>query len=381
MNISDFQQCSNCGACYNICPRDAIYVKEDGGFYSPVVDSARCINCGLCVRACPVNQTWEGNVPFYACAGWHEDPRIVQGSSSGGVFYGIANNVLAEGGVVFSAVYSDDCKRVEFASSDEMPLSRMLKSKYVESAVGLSFRRIRNELEKGRRVLFCGTPCQVAGLQRYLGSAYDRLTTCDFACGGLPSHQIYQNHLTGLEEKYGAAVQSVDFRPKLYGWKRYALQVKFRNGKEYVRLGTEDDYLRSFLYGKYTVRDYCLDCKFRECHASDLTIADFWLHEKLSSLSNEAGISLILCNTPKGKAAVDSLRGKYVLSELDVEKASYNNRPQHTEQKKIRHDEFLKHYQEAGFSSACRKFMPLSSKAKLKNWITRKLFRKRKDSL
>ena len=381
MNISDFQQCANCGACYNICPTGAISIKEDGVFYTTVVDSERCIDCGLCVCACPVNQTFEGNTPIYACAGWHEDNRVVLDSSSGGVFYGIAQNVLSEGGVVFSAVYSDDCKRIEFASSDEVPLSRMLKSKYVESAVGMSFCRIRDELKKGRKVLFCGTPCQVAGLHCYLGREYDGLTTCDFACGGLPSHKIYQNHISELEEKYGAAVQSVDFRPKIYGWKRYALYVKFSNGKEYVRLGTEDNYLRSFLYGKYTVRGYCLDCKFQECHASDLTIADFWLYEKLSSLRHEDGISLILCNTPKGKNAIDSIRGEYVLSELDVKEASYNNRPQHSEQKKNRHDAFLNYYLENNLSSACKKFLPLSSKAKLKNWIARRLFRKRKGSL
>lgn len=378
MNISDFQKCANCGACYNICPKGAISVKTDGMFYTPTVDLARCVDCSRCVGVCPVNQAFEGNEPIYACAGWHKDDHIVLDSSSGGVFYGLAQAVLSAGGVVFAAVYSDDCKTVAFASSDDVSLHKMLKSKYVESLVGLSFQRIKRELEAGRKVLFCGTPCQVAGLHHYLGKDYESLVTCDFACGGLPSHAIYQSYLRDLESKYCSPVQSVDFRPKTHGWKRYVLRIGFANGKEHLRLGTEDPYLRSFLHGKYTVRDYCLECKFPECHASDITIADFWLHEKLSSLKHEDGISLLLCNTPKGQRAVEALKDAFELTELDVEKASYNNRVQISEEKKAKHDAFLRRYEEKGLQTACSEFLPLSPKAKVKNWITRRFFRKRK---
>lgn len=377
MNILDLQQCSNCGACYNICPKGAISVNEDGVFYTPTVDCNLCIDCSLCARVCPVNQKLEGYQPIYACAGWHKDNGVVLDSSSGGVFYGIAQNILSEGGVVFAAVYSDDYKTVRFASSDEMPLDKMLKSKYVESLVGLSFQKIKKELETGRPVLFCGTPCQVAGLHSYLGTVYDHLIMCDFACGGLPSHTIYREYISEVENKYHSTAQYVDFRPKTHGWKRYALQIKFENGKEYLRLGTEDPYLRSFLYGKYTVRDYCMDCKFPECHVSDITIADFWLHEKLSSLKNEDGISLILCNTPKGKQVIDHLCDQYLISELDVKKASYNNCVQVSEQKKANRAAFLRRYEEKGFMSAYRKFLPSSFEQNARNWVIRKFYRKR----
>ena len=32
-NISDFSKCSNCGACYNICPVQAIDVNQEDVFY------------------------------------------------------------------------------------------------------------------------------------------------------------------------------------------------------------------------------------------------------------------------------------------------------------------------------------------------------------
>lgn len=347
-------------------------------FYTPKVDSNLCIDCSLCTRVCPVNQQFKKNEPIYACAGWHEEDSVVSNSSSGGVFYGLSQYVLLNGGVVFAAVYSDDCKTVKFASSDDIQIEKMLKSKYVESLVGLSFQKIKNELETGRTVLFCGTPCQVAGLHSYLGKEYNCLITCDFACGGLPSHKIYSEYISNLERKYCSKAYSVDFRPKTHGWRRYAIRIKFENGREYLRLGTEDPYLRSFLYGKYTVRDYCLECKFAENHASDITIADFWLYEKFLSFKQDEGISLILCNTTKGEKIVDSIRKQYTITELDVEKAAYNNHVQISEKKKNKHDEFLKFYVENGFDSAYKKYLYIPLKERLKSFIVRKFFRKRR---
>lgn len=378
MNISNFQQCSNCGACYSICPQGAITVKEDRLFYVPTVDASLCVECSLCTKVCPVNRTFEGNKPIYACGGWHKDSNIVLSSSSGGVFYGIAKNVISHGGVVFSAAYSDDCRTVRFVSSDDVRLDEMMKSKYVESLVGDSFKRVRYELDSGRYVLFCGTPCQVAGLKSYLEEEYERLITCDFACGGLPSHTIYKEHLSFLEKKYRSKAESVDFRPKSHGWKRYAVKIKFKNGKEYLRLGTEDPYLKSFLYGKLTVRDYCMDCKFSECHASDISIADFWLHDKFSSLKNKNGISLVLCNTPKGKKTIELLKEEYVFSELDTEVASYNNKVQISEKRKENRKLFLDRYKKDGFEGAKRVFLRNSTKEKIRNWIVRE-FCKEKD--
>ena len=226
--------------------------------------------------------------------------------------------------------------------------------------------------------MFCGTPCQVAGLKSYLEEEYERLITCDFACGGLPSHTIYKEHLSFLEKKYRSKAESVDFRPKSHGWKRYAVKIKFKNGKEYLRLGTEDPYLKSFLYGKLTVRDYCMDCKFSECHASDISIADFWLHDKFSSLKHKNGISLVLCNTPKGKKTIELLKEEYVFSELDTEVASYNNKVQISEKRKENRKLFLDRYKKDGFEGAKRVFLRNSTKEKIRNWIVRE-FCKEKD--
>ncbi|MBO5042299.1 MAG: Coenzyme F420 hydrogenase/dehydrogenase, beta subunit C-terminal domain [Clostridia bacterium] len=371
MNISSFEKCANCGACYSICPKAAISIHRNALFYEPKIDTELCIDCGACVKVCPVNQEITGVSPISACAGWHKEEDVVLNSSSGGAFYSLSKEILAQGGIVFGAAYAEDCKTVEFVSTDDVSLKMLQKSKYVESLVGTAFQRVKAELEKGRIVLFCGTPCQVAGLKLFLRKDYEMLLTCDFACGGLPSHKIYQNYLRELELKYHASVKSIDFRPKTYGWKQHAMWATFENGKVYDRLGAEDPYLKSFLFGKLTVRDYCLECKFSDRHLSDITIADFWMHHKLSALEHEDGISLILCNTEKGEKAVNGIKEQFVFENLDVAKVSYNHKETKTSaQDKAKRIDFLKIYEENDLSTACKRFFHSSLKNKIRNRIS-----------
>lgn len=377
MNISLFKNCAFCGACYHSCPKKAISINKNTLFYSFTVDQELCIECGACVAVCPVNGDFSCTSPISALAGWHKDDYVVQSSSSGGAFYTLAKKVLDEDGIVFGAAYSDNFKTVVFRSTDEIPLERLQKSKYVESLVEDSFFYVENELRNGRKVLFCGTPCQVAGLKCYLKKDYEHLLTCDFACGGVPSHKIYDEYLQTLENKYNSAIKQVDFRPKTFGWKRYAMLIDFQNGKRYSKLAVEDAYLKSFLYGKYTVRDYCLKCKFSDHHFSDITIADFWMHKQYSNLTNDNGISLILCNTEKGQNAAQDMKNCFVFQKLDVSQVSYNHKKtQTTEQKQENRKAFLKMCEESGFLYTFNQFFSNSIKDKIKILISKTFHRR-----
>ena len=320
-----FTKCANCGACMNICPKDAISLDKSGDFYRYVVNEEQCVDCGACVKVCPVNTPMPYLNLKAAYGGWHNDPQVVKTSSSGGAFTPIANSVLSKGGVVYGAAFADDYKEVVCRSTEETSLDNIKRSKYVESTVGLAFRQIKAKLGQGQYVLFCGTPCQVSGLMRYLGKDDERLITVDFACGGLASHRLYKEHIEELEKIYRSKVTGVNFRSGLYGWKQYSFQTDFQNGKSYKTPADLDPYVHAFLHSRCGNRENCLTCEFRNTHYSDFIIADYWRWFEYSKLTNdETGISLILTNSDKAEGLVEEIASVMHLEKQDLNKANYN---------------------------------------------------------
>lgn len=369
-NISQFQKCANCGACVNICPVNAIHVERENLYYSLYIDESRCITCGKCTNVCPVNTPLKTQKLIAGYIGYVEDNAVLFSSSSGGLFYAIAQLILDSGGIVFGAAFAEDQHSVVFRSTDDTPLCALQKSKYVESDIGDSFRRIKMELINGRNVLFCGTPCQAAGLKRFLGIEYDNLIVCDFSCGGLPSHQMYDQYLQHLEEYISSKVKYVDFRPKNYGWNTHSIYIKFKNGRTYTRLATLDPYYKGFL-NSLTKRDYCYECDFSDNHASDIILADFWLHKCLSDMDNHnRGLSLVLTNSEKGERIMQKLMSKLVLQTISLEEGAYNIKNGHYSQKAIdRHMHFVELVKKKGFFSAINIEVPPSFRKDWKQWV------------
>ncbi len=318
-NISKFNKCTNCGACYNACPVDAISVDASSFFYKCVVDEKKCINCGKCVVVCPLNTPKQKQKLYSAIAGWSKDDELVKKSSSGGAFSVLANYFLENGGVVYGAVYSDDKKTIIFRGTDEVPLDEIRRSKYVESSVGFIFRKIKKELEDGKLVLFCGAPCQVAGLKRYLIKEYENLTTCDFVCGGMPSHKLYEHYINELEKKYNSKVTHVNFRSAEYGWSVHSMLCFFENKKKYTKYAAIDPYFDAFVHKRMSIREDCYDCQFTNNHHADLILSDFWVWQAHSKLQNdECGISLIVSNSLKGETFLDLFRKDMEYEEIGI---------------------------------------------------------------
>ena len=55
-------------------------------------------------------------------------------------------------------------------------------SKYVQSQIGDSYKKVEFFLKQSREVLFSGTPCQIAGLNYYLRKKYDNLFIHNIMC-------------------------------------------------------------------------------------------------------------------------------------------------------------------------------------------------------
>lgn len=80
-------------------------------------------------------------------------------------------------------------------------LNRFRKSKYAQSAVGMAYRKTKQFLKEGKKVLFSGTPCQIAGLRAYLGNTNQQcLLTIEVICEGVPS-PLYMRKLDRYIQK------------------------------------------------------------------------------------------------------------------------------------------------------------------------------------
>ncbi len=233
----------------------------------------------------------------YAC--YNLDETIREKSSSGGVFYVLMQWIIAQSGVVCGAKYDAHWEVVhDFAETLE-DAEAFMTSKYVQSDTSLVFPKIRDYLAVGRWVLFSGTPCQVAGLQSYLGKAYEHLVTVDFICHGVPSRKVWREYVQ--LRSAGREIEQINFRDKTEGWSNYRLKMKRSDGSIYQNKPQDDLYMKGFLQDIY-LRPSCYTCSFRGLHrSSDLTLADLWgCQEVCPALFDDKGTSLIFVHSPLG---------------------------------------------------------------------------------
>ncbi len=349
--------CMGCSACLNVCSKNAIdMVYSEDGFLYPRINDILCTSCGACQKRCPVlNATQRQNLKK-AYYGHATDRKTVAQSSSGGFFSVLAGKILEAGGVVFGAVYDKENHAIVYKHSDEVDFDELRRSKYVESRVSNSFAKAKEYLEQGRMVMFVGMPCHITGLKLFLNKKYDNLLTCDFICGGAASPVNFKEHLQYLEKKYKSNVKRVNFRPKLYGWKEHAIKIEFENGKSYKNYAFLDTYFRGFVYEGVIKRESCIDCKFRNNHAADIILADFWGYKALGINEENTGLSLLVTNSDKGERYLKEIpHEKMLIHEIPLQYAMYNFTPfSNPEKAKEKKRKFLTAYQKYGFEKAAR---------------------------
>lgn len=324
MKLADIDKCTGCGACASVCAKGCIKMGlRENGFYYPQVDTMKCVECGLCSKNCHVlNKPETLNFEKLYYCGWETSKTKRFEGSSGGVFGAIAENILTDDGIVYGAALSSDKKRLSHCSTKQISLADLKKSKYIESDMGCTISQIRKDIKEGKKVFFCGTPCQVYGVRRVLGYKYENLILCDFLCHGVPSQVRYQQYLKELEAMYGSPIKNVGFRTKRFGWKTYCIVIEFENGKQYVKLANEDPYYKQF-FSNINLRHSCYICNRAANSVADITLGDFWGAKKNGYKDDDKGISLIVCNTEKGQEIVSRLSTftKHEINASDVEYA------------------------------------------------------------
>ena len=317
-NISVIQKadCSGCHSCYNTCNKNAITMEYDSeGFLYPVVNDS-CVSCGACLNACPVN-----NPPiklkskeFYAC--FANDTDTQKASSSGGLFALLASEIIKNGGYAFGAAFDNDFSVCHIEANSIEELNCLKGSKYVQSKIGQTYKRVKKLLLDGNTVLFSGTPCQIAGLNSFLkNKSYDNLICVDLICHGVPSPAVWQKY---LKETCGdKKIEAVLFRDKKNMPKNEQMTINLTDGNEISCPSNSDLYKIGFIKNLY-LRRSCFNCHNKGIErSSDITIGDFWgINDCLPNFSNGYGVSSCIIRTEKGKALFDSIKDKMTVSQI-----------------------------------------------------------------
>ena len=325
IHIENKQHCVGCNACAQICPKQCISMHEDHeGFIYPKVDTTECIDCDRCEKVCPVIYQDEARSPLTVYTVKSTDEALRKESSSGGVFTLLAEQTIQQGGVVFGVGFNADWEVVHSYTETLDGLQKFRGSKYVQSLVGESFKQVSQFLKTGRQVLFSGTPCQIAGLNKFLNKAYSNLLTVDIVCHGVPSPKVFRLYLdevitqTGFVKKdivlsanlKRELIQGIQFRNKAHGWRKYSFVLSLSKGvaaeKKSILVAEtikKNVFLRGFRKNLY-LRPSCSVCPSKSFKSgSDITLGDFWgVENYYPDFDDNKGTSIVLTHSAQGEA-------------------------------------------------------------------------------
>ncbi|WP_288205511.1 Coenzyme F420 hydrogenase/dehydrogenase, beta subunit C-terminal domain [uncultured Parabacteroides sp.] len=347
IELCDSNDCTGCGACYNICPKDSIsMIQDEEGFLIPSIDRTVCIECALCVKVCPILNPIEKfkavEYPIAACA---KSEEIRTKSSSGGIFSLLASYVLQQEGVVFGAVMNDEFEVYHTVAHNLSELTRLRGSKYVQSDTRSTFKDVKKYLQEGRYVLYVGTPCEIAGLRKYISkSIVEKLFMVDLVCHGVPSVKAFQVYIQKYAEKKHLSlmeIQDFQFR-QLDSW---GITPSYKNvfGERVYTRGKDNLFMDLFLSSKLH-RYSCYNCRFAtEERISDITLADFWGIGSSGKLDFDIskGCSLVLANSLKGKFLMDNIKEEIYAEERTWEEAKKINHQLYKTSKRSKGREYI----------------------------------------
>ena len=248
----------------------------------------------------------------------HKNDIVRENSRSGGIFTALSDEVLEENGVVYGCVLDDSFRAVHVRSEDVESRNSMRGSKYIQSEMKETFSCVRRDLEDGRRVLFSGTPCQISGLESFIGKEYENLLCVDIVCYGVPSPLLWISYIKWLESIHNSDVIKTEFRNKKdYGWRDHVETVYMSNGKK-----VNSTIFKSIFSNPSFLRPCCYRCPYKDIvRPGDITIGDCWGIERIApEFDDNKGVSLVLINNEKGIKAFRTIENDIHYVKTDVDK-------------------------------------------------------------
>ena len=352
IRIRNLKHCSGCMACLRACQSSAITTYYENGFAYPRADSRKCIDCGRCEAVCPYLHSMSTSVVEGAYIAYTEE-SLRQYSSAGGVFAVLALRTLASGGAVFGAAYNDDgtCSHRCIVDADE--LFALMGRKYVESEIGDCYARAKELLLEERDVLFSGTPCQIAGLKRYLGAPYPRLLTVEVGCGGVAGEDVWNSFLSLMGDPV-----KVEITNRADDDNRAAIRFVYEDGLEKI-LSRKDTEIHKAITQGLGIRPSCENCAMgRKKSAADITLRRYnpALDDNALNIRRQP-MTMALCRTAAGRRALAESASLLTVREISREDAyRHMNRAEKEKRFAERSGAFIKSLAVMPFDEALDKY-------------------------
>lgn len=330
--LAEKHSCTGCSSCTNICNHNAInMLADEEGFLQPQIDRDKCVECGLCTKSCPIlsprHYRYLNKKEQIAYALISYKDRTL--SSSGGAFSVFARYVLSEGGTIYGAIIDDKFNVYHIRAINMEEIAKIRGSKYVQSSLRYSYRLVKEDLKAGLKVLFTGTPCQVAGLYAYLGkNKYQtQLITLDLVCHGVPSQGYFKSYLKKLETTTGHKLKAFRFR-KLDSWS-IVPAIQFAETERWRNLEQEKNAFMTAFFNKSIFRECCYQCHYSNMNrVGTFTIADYWGigSQGIPFKKNiAAGVSLVIDNQGMMPNLITHLEKYAYIEERPLEECKAKN--------------------------------------------------------
>lgn len=251
IRITDKSLCCGCTACMNACPAQCIVMRRDReGFDYPVANPDLCRNCGKCSEVCPM-------------------PDIKADFHEGALPQEQALNVIEEGGVIYGPSVNPDMTVGYVEVSEASELAGLKDDMCVQSDLYATFEDVKYHLEDGRKAVFKGVPCYIAGLKAYLGGEPEGLTAVECGCHGAASPGLWEKYMKQsggqpvADDPYMALfIQHMNLRPSCYscpariGGKAEMLEKRAEFFKGYHSAPDITKYMRGFVSSKFSLSSF-----------------------------------------------------------------------------------------------------------------------------
>jgi len=329
LKINLATECYSCGACVKVCPVQCIHLEEDDrGFLKPHIEKDKCIDCGLCEKKCIASYKNE-HTEIHAMKtmyGYNLDKEKRNGGASGGVFFELATACLKKGYLVAGCIWDENWNPIHVLTENMETVKKMQRSKYAQSNVSGVFAPIKEALKGGKKVLFSGTPCQIAAVRKYVGKT-DGLFCVGLICHGVASRKVWRMYLETLRKQHGE-ITNVRMREKSgIPWSKLSLFFEFADGKQIVLSKPENGQFMQCFQECVYISERCLSCQYKgDAIEADIILGDGWGQNAIvKSMEDGKGMSCILVKTEKGLEFWDEISGNFFTREATADLVAQGN--------------------------------------------------------